>query len=199
MLAQRKDEDVVRVQQILSDNSDVRNIMLQYLQNKIGQNYSIEVEEYKCDGESKIFSPYRETFSPQFSEGVIAPHEEVVTPEMLQKPYAMARITQLAEVLIFAAALYPGRKYSILISDAVSPENTGFFEVEKGRVSHIPLAHLSKDDLKRIERETACTPSVYHLKMQELQSLLWRHASDSLLDDVIDIPRLPLNISLMLE
>lgn len=190
----------VNVQLLLNDDDISRDILLNAVQNHYGKDANITVA---CPADiiykNKVYAPYSLTYSQTLNMGEIRDHEEVFSVAQDAKPFAMARIIKLSEILIFAAALYPDRKYSILVTHDFLPENQGFYEVHDGICEFTSLDEIAPERLAELIRDCDVRPEYYHLTLPEVAALIWRKKGSQILDDVIAIPRLPLNISLMLE
>lgn len=194
----------VSVQKLVADSSDIKYLLLQKLQSYIHDKDGLKSKEIIVQSESaddikQIYSPYVNEFSDEFSEGVITEHDEVYNSLSAQKVFAMSRICKLSEVLIFATALCPAREYSILVKEDDFAENRGLHVCKDGKYSYTPLDSFTTEELTSLEKKLAEDLNGYVLSVRGVSELLWRHGSDPLVDDVISIPRLPLNISLMLE
>lgn len=203
LFAEPADGNQIKVQLIAAESEEIEARLLAGLQCYIPKEASIVVESLEPSDEEKIFSPFSEIYSDRFLEGEIGQTDQVFHPSMMPKCFGMAKILQPSEVLKFAAACTPERKYSILVSETFLPQNRGIYTVNDGKVSFGQLVGTVTNALKEFQKRKATNLNEnsdwYTLTEQELAEFLWRRRQDPMIDDVIAIPRLPLNLSLMLE
>lgn len=200
IFSQRSESIEVNVQMLLYSNIKVKKLLLSELQQYFGKDRRIAVAiSSEVKDEDKLFSPYNVIDSQGHDSLKIMSREEVFSSQLSERTFAMARIIKVREVLIFAASQYPGRKYSILITQDFLPGNCGFYEVAQGHCVFTPLEDISEERLKYLIDECQRKLDFYHLSVPELASLLWRKKDDYIVDDTIEIPRLPIEVSLLLE
>lgn len=190
----------VKVQMLLYINKTIKVLLLSKLQEYFGEDVRIAVSiSSEEKDQERIFAPYRLVDLQSHDASKIISHEEVFASRATARTFAMARIIKVHEVLIFAAYQYPHRKYSILITQDFLPGNCGFYEVADGQCIFTPIGEIAEDRLRYLIGECEGNSNFYHLSVPELASLLWRKPDDPLLDDVISIPRLSIEVSLLLE
>jgi len=196
LIASIVNEESCNIQLLITDDDNISELLLTKLRIELGKKISITL--YSID-DRRGGKCYRA--GAAIAEGVN--ERMVVSPDFDAKfrlrPFAMARISKLADVLIFAAACAPDRKYSILVTEDGLTENCGFYEVTDGRVFFTPLSDLDDVEIESLKRRASAEAALYHLTVPEIASMLWSATSSEAADGVGTLPHLPLNVSLMLE
>lgn len=189
-------EGLANVQLLVSNSEEKENILLQSLKNLFGGDISVTVNSYAL--RDKVYSPFSvDALSP----GVhVLEHIAVADAYKRRKPFAMAKILNVAEVLKFVAVSYPCSEFSILIKQDEYPKNRGFYSVSHGLLGFTPLGSLSDDELRQIELRCHNDLNCFSLTVPELAAFLWRNTDPAGVEDrAIAIPRFPVNVALLLE
>ncbi|MCM1319477.1 MAG: GNAT family N-acetyltransferase [Muribaculaceae bacterium] len=149
---------------------------------------------------SQLYEPYKIVEGGQTPDSKIVTTTSSVSVDGLQKSYAMAKILNVAEVLKFAAKLNPNSEFSILITHDEFKENEGFYSVKAGKMEFIPMEDISEDVYKNIIDKCSSDFRWYNISVNELASFLFRpELKYPVIEEAIAIPRLPINIALMLD
>ena len=152
-------------------------------------------------GNNQIYVPY--TIAPDndgYVHNVTRQVTEVASASTLQKSYAMAKILNVAEVLKFVASLNKDAEFSILIDHDEFSENEGLFMVKGGRLSVTPLSQMSLERYNTIIHNCQTKLDWFNISVLELSEILFRRSSKlSVVDEAISIPRLLINVALMLD
>lgn len=212
-------QDEVVVQLLISKSEEIDNILLETLKFILPASTQIRVRCIpRCDvrheniiGVPSVTRTKPDTCSETKNcEVKIRPAEN---PSL--KPYAMAKILNVAEVLKFVSVVYPASEFSILIKEDEFEENRGLFMVKEGKVLHIGLDSLcaslfDKEYFGKSSGQMHCKISAedseaagyapcHELTVAELASALWSNASPSSDVQRGQIPSLPLTVALMLD
>lgn len=202
------EDDKVTIQLLLTVSEEYDKILLQCLKDFLHREVSFEVRRYNLRSSlsyqpktsEAIYSPYYVADSNLYPEGQIIEKDAVSTRVSRQKPFAMAKILNVAEILKFIVASYPDSEFSIFIKNDEFPQNEGFYQVTNKRLCFVPLSMMSPSQIEMVERECNEKLNYYNLSVPELASIIWRKGgTDNEVDNVIAIPKLPLNIALLLE
>ncbi len=190
------EESIATVKLLLADSEEFKSALLQKLKSFLPKDTKFTVRS--TNASSAIYAPYRNVYDPVSCENII-PHEEVAVSSHAKKSFAMARITNLSEILKFVTELHPGTKFAILVEQDANVCNTGLFILKDAKVQHISLAdweRLNATEKQRIVRDI----DLYKLTLQEFARILWREPSKySIVNEALSIPALPLHIALLLE
>lgn len=125
---------------------------------------------------------------------------EVSSHAKLLQPYAMAKILKVAEVLKFVALLNRDAEFAILINRDEFIENQGLFVVKDGKLQFTPLTEMSDETYIRAIRKCSTDLHWFNISVAELSALLFRNVpNDAVVDEAISIPRLSINVALMLD
>lgn len=109
------------------------------------------------------------------------------------KPYGMVKILDVHEILKFLAADRIDCKFSILVKDVDSGMSAVKFDVDGGKVK------FQEIDADRVD-EFSFKPGVTVLSLQGLAEILFRKIdSSNVIMEAFGIPRLSLNMSLLLD
>lgn len=119
--------------------------------------------------------------------------ERVYNAGMHAQAYGMVRILNLHEILKFVANDRADVKYSILVKDENSGETGMLYKVSKGDVKKIPL---SGEEFKDAQRN----PNITVLTMRDISEIIFRRKDgNSLIMEAFGIPRLAINMALLLD
>lgn len=117
--------------------------------------------------------------------------EQVYNVKSLAKTYGMIRVLNYSEILKFTAKYKPDLKFSILIKGYFGNRNALLCNIQNGNSCFSELAEPERDD-------TNADISV--LTPQELSNLLFRKKdNNNLIFEAFGIPRLAINMTLMLD
>lgn len=130
-------------------------------------------------------------------EGAYGISERVYDVSRHARPYGMIRILDVHEILKFLANYRNDVKFSILVKEGVEGEKALKCVVNEGKINCETI------DTEKIDRSTtrkADGMSVTTLKKKELMELLFRKKdSSNLIMEAFGIPRLPVNMCLLLD
>lgn len=194
-------EGEATVQLLVAESEESANVLLHILKSLLPDDANIMVHEY--DGavhkssQHGLAGRHVPTHCQVSSKRAMSEANGIAARE--RKSFAMARILNVAEILKFVACAYPSSKFSILINRDVFSENEGFYEVHDAKVFFTPLSDMAATDVVAAEGRCSMERDCFRLTVPELSSILWRDISVSIDDDLAVIPRLPINVFLMLE
>ncbi len=119
--------------------------------------------------------------------------ERVYNAGMHSQPYGMVRILNLHEILKFMANDRADAKYSILVKEDYKGENGILFRVGNGNVKETALSGEDFDQARR-------NPKITVLTMRDLSEIIFRRKDgNSLIMEAFGIPRLAVNMALLLD
>lgn len=119
--------------------------------------------------------------------------ERVYNASMNAQTYGMVRILNLHEILKFVANDRADVKYSILVKDHNSGESGILYKVSKGDVKK---THVTGTDFKEAQRN----PNITVLTMRDISEIIFRRKDgNSLIMEAFGIPRLAINMALLLD
>lgn len=194
-------EGEATVQLLIADSEDSAVVLLNTLKSMLPENVDLIVREY--DGAvPRLFEQPSAACYANENSMTKEDEESSMTSGSLVRcrlPLAMARILNVSEILKFVAASYPRSEFSILIKSDEFPENEGFYTVRDSKVLFSPLECMSTHQLMEVERLCSHEHGYFQLTVPELSSILWRDFKEPLDGGLDLIPRLPLNVFLMLE
>ncbi|MCM1075537.1 MAG: GNAT family N-acetyltransferase [Ruminococcus sp.] len=198
------EEDETTVQLLVSESEESELILLQTLKSLVPECASLIVRKYCLSSHSEnthqIYQPFGVVPSMVGESSAVEPFTSVVESEELRKPYAMAKILNVGEVLRFVAKMYPNSEFTILIRHDEFAENEGLYMVTGGRMEFTSLKDLSPNCYKAVIEKTISKVEWYDTSVPELAAILFRNAPEqTVAEQVITIPRLPVNIALMLD
>lgn len=194
-------EGEATVQLLVAESEESANILLHILKSLLPDDTNVMVHEY--DGAVRKSSQHDLTEHPEPGHGPVPSGETMPMTNGIaawkRKSFAMARILNVAEILKFAACLYPDSKFSILVNHDDFTENEGFYEVRNGKVSFMPLSGMTEAEIVRVERCCSIGRDCFRLTVPELAAILWRDISDPIESNMAVIPCMPIVLFLMLE
>lgn len=199
----REGEATIQLQVSVSEEKEF--LLLQLLKSFLPKHTSITVHKYAMgyprDAAIAVYSPYYLGLSSMdVPESEIMTDVDISTEDKRQKPFAMAKILNVLEVLKFAAHLYPHAKFSILINRDDLQENEGLYSVEEGQVNFIPKRKMTSAMLSKYQEQCNAYPDWFNITVPELAAILFRHRNgNSIVESVLPIPQVSLNVALMLE
>lgn len=120
--------------------------------------------------------------------------ERVYDVSMHALPYGMVKILNYTEILKFLAEYRNDVKFSILIKEATNSQNGVLYKIEYGKLSQTNVKD-SEADTKRM-----LSHNITVLTTQDMSELLFRKKDgNSLIMEAFGIPRLAINMSLLLD
>lgn len=128
-----------------------------------------------------------------FSGGSYDVTERVYNVSNHAKPYGMVRILNLHEILKFIAMDRKDSKFSILVKGGSEKEISMKYDISNGNVAQQEVA--SGDLASYVNK-----PNISVLTEREFLEILFRkRGSSNLIQEAFDIPRLPINMALLLD
>jgi len=192
--------DNVRVQLIIYDNDDIKYHLLEALQSEVGSTVSITCVEVSPVLDFEIASECNQSNCSSSAKNISPAYLEAAAREGANvSSFGMSKIIRPAEILKYAASLYPDRKYSILITEDDFKDNCGLYEVGDCSMRFTPIDKLGKSFIVEFLSSLSEHKNHYHLSVPELSAIIWRHAVDVDVEAITHIPALPMNFALMLE
>lgn len=142
----------------------------------------------------KIYgAPNPDSNNPEGAYGIA---ERVYDVSRHARPYGMIRVLDIYEILKFLTNYRKDAKFSILVKDVFKDGNILKCIVNEGLIRFFEYDHLHPNDVKR--KDEGMTPTI--LKSKELYELLFRKKdSSNLIMEAFGIPRIPINMCLLLD
>lgn len=170
------------------DNKNIRAALLTHISDKIKSNTGIEVFESEKSEKYQIIGEYVNEDSEKYSEGKIHEPDEVFSRAAAMVPTFMMRICKLSEILKFAAACKPDRKYSILVNDEKIAQNSGLYLIKGGKMQFKPLHDLSDAEISVMKHSSRLEDFI--LPIEVLSALLMRRPHAKEINDFILLPEI---------
>ncbi len=141
---------------------------------------------------------WSQNFIPGASDGInttsYGTAERVYDAGMHSQPYGMVKILNLSEILKFIAKDNNNLKFSILVKKETSDSTGDFFEVNSGKVE---FREGIKEETVKQSRHSGNFSILSHRDLAEI--IFRKKDTHNLIMEAFGIPRIPLNMSLMLD
>lgn len=119
--------------------------------------------------------------------------ERVYDVNMHSLPYGMVKILNIHEILKFIAKYRTDAKFSILVKNEEHSEKGDLYIIESGKMTH---KEIEGEEYKKI----SMSRSVTTLSLRDLSEIIFRKKDgNSLIMEAFGIPRLIINMALMLD
>lgn len=157
---------------------------------------SMGVWRYPEESNRKLI--WTQNYIPGSADGVTTTSygtaERVYDTSMHSRSYGMIKILNLYEILNFLAKDNPSLKFSILVKKDIFDSDGSYYKVTSGKVENIE--NVDEDKIKQLKQNN----NFSILTVRDISEILFRKKDvNNVILDAFGIPRLALNMSLMLD
>lgn len=185
----------IHVQKAYYDDQGALFRMLDFIKKKYAES-PISVYNYpeECNRRTLFEKVYGATFTEgAMTESVYGMAERVYDVSYHAKPYGMMRILDFREILKFIAADRSDSKFSVVIKNNEEDKESLRCDINNGRAT---FSSVAPDQLHALVARS----NISVLNEREFMEITFRKkGSSNLIQEAFDIPRIPINMALLLD